>query len=277
PGWYVARDGHVIISMPGVPREMKKMWEEQALPRLRALAGGTLFTRILRVTGVGESTVEERLGDLIHATNPTVATYAKFDAVDVRISAKAVNAGEAETLLAPVEAQICQIFGRRIFGTGTQALASVVGGLLRTTGWQLAAMESCTGGLLSSYLTDHAGSSDFFRGGVVTYATDLKARMGVPQATLDQFGVISDETALAMAQAVRGDLGADVGVGITGVAGPDSQEGKPVGEVHIAVASPRGTEVRQLLWRGERTDIKHRAAMAALDLLRLHLLGEVEG
>ncbi len=277
PGWYVARDGHVIISMPGVPREMKKMWTEQAMPRLRALAGGTLFTRILRVTGMGESTVEEKLGDLIHATNPTVATYAKFDAVDVRVSAKATTHEEAETLLAPVEAQIRDILGRRIFGTGTQALASIVGELLRATGWQLAAMESCTGGLLSSYLTDHAGSSDFFRGGIVTYATDLKTRSGVPQATIDQFGVISDETALAMAQAIRGDLSADVGLGITGVAGPDSQEGKPVGEVHIAVASPRGTEVRQIQWRGERTDIKHRAALAALDLLRLHLIGEVEG
>ena len=274
PGWYVERDGHVIISMPGVPREMKKMWEEQVMPRLRPLAGGTLFTRILRVTGMGESTVEERLGDLIHATNPTVATYAKFDAVDVRVSAKAATTAEAEALVAPVEAQIRQILGNRIFGTGTQPLASVVGDLLRATGWQLATMESCTGGLLASYLTDFAGSSNFMRGGIVTYATDLKAQMGVPQATIDQFGVISDETALAMAQAARDQLHADVGVGVTGVAGPDSQEGKPVGEVHIALASPRGNAVRTLQWRGERTDIKHRAALAALDLLRLHLLQE---
>jgi nicotinamide-nucleotide amidase len=276
PGWYVQRDGRVIISMPGVPREMKKMWEEQALPQLRALAGGaTLFTRILRVAGLGESPIEERLGELIHSTNPTVATYAKNDAVDVRISAKAATHAEAESLVAPVEARARELLGRHVFGIDKATLPGAVGELLHPSGWQLATMESCTGGLLASYITDQPGSSDHMRGGIVTYATDLKTRYGVPQEVIDQHGVISDATALAMARAVRDACGAQVGLSTTGNAGPDTQENKPVGEVHIAVVSPKGEVVRRLNLRGERGEIKHRAALAALDLLRLHLLGDV--
>jgi nicotinamide-nucleotide amidase len=274
PGWYVQKDGHIIVSMPGVPHEMKKMWREQAVPRLRDQSGATLVTRILRVAGLGESPVEERLGDLIHSTNPTVATYAKNDAVDVRITAKAATAAEAEALLAPVEAQARAALGRHVFGVDDATLPGVVGELLRQTAWQMATMESCTGGLLASYVTDQPGSSNHMRGGIVAYATELKAQFGVPQATIDTYGVISDETALAMARAAREQRGAHVGLSTTGNAGPEAQDGKPVGEVHIAVVSPRGEAARRLNLRGERGEIKHRAALAALDLLRLHLLGE---
>jgi len=274
PGWFVQRDGRTIVSMPGVPREMKKMWTEQALPRLRPLSGATLVTRLLRVAGLGESPVEERLGDLIHATNPTVATYAKSDAVDVRISAKAATKEEAEALLATVEAQARQVLGSHVFGANGATLPGAVADLLRQRQWQLATMESCTGGLLASYITDQPGSSDHMRGGIVSYATDVKTEMGVPQEILDQHGTISDATALAMARAACDKLGAHVGIGTTGIAGPDTQEGKPVGEVHIAVVSPKGEVAKQLNLRGERTEIKHRAALAALDLLRLHLLDE---
>lgn len=271
PGWYVEKDGHILITMPGVPREMKKMWEEQALPRLRELGSGALVTRILRVAGLGESTVETRLGDLIHLPNPTLATYAKYDAVDVRISAKATTAEAAEALLAPVEAQVRAVLGQHIFGTGSTTLADAVGELLRQRGWQLAAMESCTGGLLASMITDRPGSSDHFKGGIVSYATEVKLTMGVPQATVEAQGVVSDATALAMAHAVREHLRTDVGVGITGVAGPDGQEGKPVGEVHIAIVSPLGEVARQVNLRADRIEVKHRAALTALDMLRLHL------
>lgn len=275
PGWYVERDGHIIIAMPGVPREMYRMWEEQALPRLRPLSGQTLFTRILRVTGLGESTVEERLGDMIHWTNPTLATYAKVDAVDVRISAKAVTQAEAETILAPAETEARALLGKHVFGAGTQTLAQVVGGLLTARSWQLGVLESCTGGLFANLITDRPGSSAYMRGGIVTYATDIKVMMGVSQATIDTSGVISDETALAMAHAARERLAADVGVGITGVAGPDEQDGHPVGEVHLAVSSPLGETVRTVRLPGDRADVKRRAAFAALDLLRLHLQEEL--
>jgi nicotinamide-nucleotide amidase len=271
PGWYVQKEGHIVITMPGVPREMKKMWMEQALPRLRDVAGATLFTRIVRVAGMGESTVEERLGDLIHLTNPTLATYAKSDAVDVRLSAKAATQEAAAALLAPIEARVRAQLGSAVFGVDQETLASVVGTLLRQRGWRLATMESCTGGLLASMITDVPGSSDSFEGGIVSYATEIKVAMGVEQRTIDTFGVISDETALAMARAACAQLHTQVGVGITGVAGPDGQDGHPVGEVHIGIVSPLGEVVRQLNLRADRAEIKQRAALTALDLVRRHL------
>jgi nicotinamide-nucleotide amidase len=274
PGWFVRHDGHSIIAMPGVPYEMKRMWEQEALPTIIGASGQALYTRILRVAGVGESTVEERLGDLIHQENPTIATYAKSDAVDVRISAKADTVAQAEALVDVLDAQTRQLFGNHVFGTDKETLGKVVGHLLQQHQWQLGTMESCTGGLLASILTDEPGSSNYTRGGIVTYATDLKVAMGVPQAIIDGYGVISPETALAMAHAACERLGAHVGIGITGVAGPDTQEGKLVGEVHIGIVSPQGEKAISAQLRGSRDIIKHRAALRALDGLRLHLLGE---
>ena len=146
--------------------------------------------------------------------------------------------------------------------------------LLEQRGETLGVMESCTGGLLASMLTDIPGSSVAFRGGIVAYATDLKAQFGVPQSILDAHGAVAVETARAMTQAARERLGASVGIGVTGVAGPDEQEGKPVGEVHIAVASDRGVRDTSQRWRGSRADIKNRAALTALNLLRLTLLDQ---
>jgi nicotinamide-nucleotide amidase len=274
PGWFVEKDGHIIIAMPGVPREMKKMWAEQATPRLQAKTGATLFTRTLRVYGLGESTVEERLGDLIHQMNPTVATYAKSDAVDVRISAKASTTAEAEDLVQATAAHARHVLGKYVFGVDRETLASVISKLLLARGWHIAAMESCTGGLLMSYLTDVPGSSDSVWGGIVTYATELKIAQGVPADIIEQYGVVSDATALAMARAIRHNLSVEVGVGITGVAGPEPQDDKPVGEVHIGIALPTGETVTQVNLWGERAEIKHRAALTALNLLRLQLLGE---
>jgi nicotinamide-nucleotide amidase len=273
PGWWTQRDGVIIISMPGVPSEMRRMWEQEAAPRLRAHTGAPLFTRILRVSGLGESTVEERLGDLTHSLNPTVATYAKQDAVDVRITAKAATEAAARTLVDAMDAQARSALGaRNIFGVDDDTLARVTLRALEQRGETLALMESCTGGLLASLITDTPGSSVAFRGSVVSYATEVKAQFGVPQEILDTYGAVSVETARAMAQAARERLGASVGVGVTGVAGPDPQEGKPVGEVHIAVATSRGVRDTSQRWRGSRADIKSRAALTALNLLRLTLL-----
>lgn len=272
PGWWVERDGKIIISMPGVPSEMMRMWEHEAVPRLRPRTGATLFTRILRVAGVGESTVEERLGDLIHSENPTVATYAKTDAVNVRITAKAATEQAGQALVDAMDAQARAALGERnVFGVDDDTLPGVILQALERRGETLAVMESCTGGLLASMITDTPGSSVAFRGGIVSYATAIKAQFGVPEAILREHGVVSVETARAMAQAARERLGASVGVGVTGVAGPDSQEGKPVGEVHIAVATATGVRDTSQQWRGSRADIKNRAALTALNLLRLTL------
>ncbi len=272
PGWFVQKEGRIIISMPGVPHEMVRMWENEAVPRITGLSGETLVTHILRVVGLGESAVEEQLGDLIHQTNPTAATYAKADAVDVRITAKATTAAEGEALVAAVEEEARRKLGNHVFGTGRETLSSVAGKLLRQRGWQIGTMESCTGGLLASLITDEPGSSTYMRGGIVSYATDVKMTLGVPQETIELHGVISEETALAMAHVACRQLQAQVGVGVTGIAGPDTQEDKPVGQIHIAVVSPLGANATTTRIRGARDDVKRRAALRALDVLRLHLL-----
>jgi nicotinamide-nucleotide amidase len=274
PGWWTERDGHIIVSMPGVPHEMMRMWTHEVVPLLRPRTGAALFTRMLRVSGMGEGQVEERLDPLLHSGNPTIATYAKRDAVDVRVTAKAPTEQQAQTLVAEMEAQVREILGSYIFGVDDETLQSVVGNLLREKGWTLGAMESCTGGLFASTITDIAGSSDYFRGGLVSYATEIKAEWGVPQEILDAHGAVSLETAKAMASAARARLGADVGVGITGVAGPTEQEGKPVGTIHIAIESPAGrATVSPNLRSRSRVEVKWRATLAALNLARLHLAG----
>ena len=272
PGWWAERDGKVVVAMPGVPHEMMRMWENEVVPRLRPRTGAVLFTRTLRVAGMGESTVEERLSDLIHDANPTVATYAKRDAVDVRISAKAADLAEAERLVASLEIRARDILGLHVFGVDRDTPQSVALRLLIERGLTLASMESCTGGLFANLITDVPGSSNSFRGGLVSYATGLKVRWGVPSETIERHGVISVETARAMAEGARSFLSTDVGVGITGVAGPDEQENKPVGTVHIAVASGGRTSDTTQHFRGARSEIKWRSAVTALNLLRLHLL-----
>lgn len=272
PGWWDERDSKIVVAMPGVPHEMMRMWEHEVVPRLRPRNGMALFTRTLRVAGMGESTVEERLGELIHGENPTVATYAKRDAVDVRVTAKAATVAEAEALVAEMEARARDALGAHIFGVDTETPQSVALALLIEHGLTLATMESCTGGLLASLITDVPGSSEAFLGGFVAYSAAMKAAYGVPRETLEQHGVISVETARAMARAARERLGADVGVGITGVAGPAEQEGNPAGTVHIAVASAESASDTSQQFRGARSEIKWRAAITALNLLRLHVL-----
>ncbi len=274
PGWWVEKDGHIIVAMPGVPREMYRMWEQEVVPRLGKLTGGLIFTRILRVWGLGESTVEERLDALLHNTNPTIATYAKSDAVDVRITAKAKTRQQAEEQVTAMETQARRVLGHHIFGVDKDTLQEVVGKHLVERNQWLAVMESLTGGLLSSIITDQPSSAKHFIGGIVTYSPDLKVQMGVPREVIDRYGVISEETACAMAHAVRERLHADYGLGITGVGGPEKQEDKPVGTVHIAIEGPAGVVTGMGPgWRASREDIKRLSALAALNLLRLHLEG----
>ena len=278
PGWWVEKDGHIIVAMPGVPREMYRMWEQEAIPRLSPYTGGLIFTRILRVWGLGESAVEERLDGLIHSDNPTLATYAKSDAVDVRITAKAETREIAEREVAEMENRAREVLRHHVFGIDKDTLQSVIGKYLTERRQTLAVMESLTGGLLASTLTDVPDSSNYFIGSLVAYGTELKVQLGVPREIVEHYGVISEQTARAMAHAARERLGADYGLGITGVAGPDRQEDKPVGTVHIAIEGPDGvvTGVGPG-WRASRDDNKRLAVLAALNLLRLHLEGIRKG
>jgi len=278
PGWWVEKDGHIIVAMPGVPREMYRMWEQEVMPRLSPYTGGLIFTRILRVWGLGESAVEERLDPVIHSNNPTVATYAKSDAIDVRITAKAETHEKAEQQVAEMEARVRQILRHHVFGVDKDTLQGVIGKYLTERRQSLGVMESLTGGLLSSTVTDVPGSSNYFVGGLVTYNTELKVQMGVPLEILEQYGAISEEAARAMAHTVRKRFDTDFGLGITGVAGPDEEEDKPVGTAHIAIEGPEGVVTGMGPgWRASRDDNKRFAVLAALNLLRLHLEGVIKG
>ena len=278
PGWWVEKDGHIIVAMPGVPREMFRMWEQEVIPRFVSYTGGLIFTRLLRVWGLGESAVEERLDSVIHSNNPTVATYAKSDAIDVRVTAKAETRELAEKQVAEMETRVRAILRHHIFGVDKDTLQSVVGKYLTAHKQTLAVMESLTGGLLSSRITDVPYSSSYFVGGLVTYSDELKVQMGVPREILERYGAISEETARAMAHAVRESLGVDYGLGITGVAGPDKEEDKPAGTVHIAIEGPGGViSGVGPGWRASRDDNKRLAVLAALNLLRLFLEGVKKG
>ncbi|HEV2236472.1 MAG TPA: competence/damage-inducible protein A [Ktedonobacterales bacterium] len=277
PGWWAERDGKIVVAMPGVPHEMRRMWENEVVPRLRPHVGAHIFSRTLRVAGLGESTVEERLDPLLHIANPTVATYAKRDAVDVRLTAKAPTLHEARALVEAQEARARDLLGLHVFGTDGDTPQSVLSAMLIERGWSLATMESCTGGLLANLLTDVPGISAIYRGGLVSYSAAMKADWGVPADVLEAHGTVSEQTARAMAQAVRQRLGADVGIAVTGVAGPDAVEGKPVGLVHLAVATPRGARHSEQRIRGDRAEVKWRAAIAAVHLARLALLRDPAG
>ncbi len=278
PGWWVEKDGRIIVAMPGVPREMYRMWEQEVIPRLSPYTGGLIFTRILRVWGLGESAVEERLDGLIHSDNPTLATYAKSDAIDVRITAKAETREVAEREVAEMENRAREVLRHHVFGIDKDTLQSVIGKYLTERRQTLAVMESLTGGLLASTLTDVPESSNYFIGSLVTFSAELKVQLGVPREIVEYYGVISEQTARAMAHAARERLGADYGLGITGVAGPDRQEDKPVGTVHIAIEGPDGVVTGMGPgWRASRDDNKRLAVLAALNLLRLHLEGVKKG
>ena len=276
PGWWVERDGTVIVAMPGPPAEMSGMWANEVVPRLQQRPTGTIIvSRTLKTVGVGEGSVDEMLGDLLRGTNPTLGVYAKADGVHVRLTAKADTEAHAYQLIHPVEERVHEIFGPAVWGADDATLAGALGDLLRERRLSLAVMESCTGGLLATTLTEGAGASDFFRGGLVTYTAESKQRYGVPAETLLTHGVVSEETARAMASAVRRELHADIGVGITGVAGPDPHASKSVGTVHVAVETAQQSAHTLMTFRQSREAIRRRAVTTALTLLRRAALGDL--
>lgn len=272
------RPGFTILTFPGVPSEMRAMWQATAASWLQAtgLAEGVFASRMLRFWGIAESDLAERMADLLEASNPTVAPYAGSGEVKLRITARAATAAEAEQLLAPVEQEIRARTGRLCFGENEDDLASVVLEQLRLGGHTLAVAESCTGGGLGAALAAVPGASDVFLGGVIAYANRVKQELlGVPAEQLASHGAVSDSVAQAMAVGVRRATGADWALAITGVAGPSGGTAeKPVGLVHIAVAGPDGCcseGVRFGASRG-RCWIQALSAGEALNRLRLALL-----
>ncbi|MBE9040214.1 competence/damage-inducible protein A [Oscillatoriales cyanobacterium LEGE 11467] len=269
------RETLTVLTFPGVPAEMKHMWQETAIPYLKSQGWGKqgFYSRTLKFWGISESELAEKAGALLDSTNPTVAPYANFGEVKLRISAKASSQAAADDLIDPVERQLRDIGGRHYYGKDEETLASVVGRLLLNAGETLAVAESCTGGGLGQMLTEIPGSSQYFWGGAIAYDNRVKvALLGVDSEDLATHGAVSDLVAQQMAAGVRSRLGTSWGLSVTGIAGPGGGTiAKPVGLVYIGVADPQGRsqsfEYRFGQTRG-RAWVRLVSACSALDRLR---------
>lgn len=271
PGCGFEADGKHVLMLPGPPRECNPMWEYRAKPYLYPLAGGCIVSHNVRVFGLGESAMEDRLHDMMASmTNPTIAPYAKTSECFARITAKADTTEEAEKLLQPVVKQVVEMLGEDVYGVDADSLEQVVGEGLRARGLKLAVAESCTGGLLSKRITDLPGCSDYYVGGVCAYSNAVKmALLGVSPDTLEEKGAVSPEVAEQMAAGVANALHADVGVGITGIAGPGGgTEEKPVGLVYISVFYCGERITKKMQSSLGRDRVRMQAASVALDMIR---------
>ena len=277
PGLVMESGGAPVYAVPGVPAEMREMFDGVILPELREMAGPSGITsRVLKVVGVPEARVGELLDDLFRElTNPTVAYLASVGEVRVRLTAKAAGEEEARALIEPVEKEVRDRLGVAVFGTDDDELEAVVGELLHDRGLTIACAESLTGGGLTERIVHVPDSSRYFAGGVVAYSEDAKREvLGVSKETLEGPGMVSEECAREMARGAARLFGADVGVSTTGVAGPEPLEGHPPGEVWIAVMMPDSEEARHLRAPGDRDQVRRWTEQSALDLLRRILLGQ---
>lgn len=281
PGLMCRLGDRAIYAVPGVPHEMKEMVQRAVIPDLVARSGAsaTIISRTLRTWGIAESTLAEMLAPRMAAIDraagsgsvvPTIAFLASgIEGIKVRLTAKAPTAPEAEAAIAAEEAEIRGILGPAVFGADDETMETAVGRLLMERGLTLAVAESLTGGLVGSRLTEAAGASDFFLGSAVVYSTEVKRKLlGIGDSP-----AVSEETAREMASGVAALLGSDVGLALTGVAGPAEQDGQPVGTVWVGVHDVAGTDAKLLHLAGGRGQIRQIATISALDLLRRRLLG----
>lgn len=248
------------------------------VPYLEKFQSAVIASHSVHVYGRGEAPVAQMIEDLMEQSNPTVAPYAKEGEMFVRVTAKAATKEEADAMCVPVVEELKKRIGNFVYGVDVETLEELVVSALKKAGKKLATAESCTGGMLAKRITDIPGSSAVFETGCVTYANCVKERLlGVPHETLATYGAVSEQTARAMAEGIVRESGADIGVGITGIAGPDGgTEEKPVGLVYIALSDGKNTWVakRQPMGRlKSREWHRHCAASKALDMVRRYLAG----
>ncbi|MBR1759294.1 MAG: competence/damage-inducible protein A [Lachnospiraceae bacterium] len=271
-----AENGVKCILLPGPPDELKPLFAEQVRPYLESLQEDHFYSKMVKICGVGESAVADRIGDLIEAqTNPTIATYAKIGQVHVRVTAMAKTPEEGERLLAPMMGELRKRFGDDIFTEEESVtLEETVVSMLREHGLTVSFAESCTGGMASARIVNVPGASDVLNASFVTYANEAKHKLiGVKKETLEKYGAVSPQTASEMAFGVAKAAHADIGVGITGIAGPDGgTPEKPVGLVYIGVAYGDDVAVIENHFSGNREKVRERSVNVALDLVRRALL-----
>lgn len=270
PGLILEHQGATLYLLPGVPREMKEMFERGVLPDLAERGGSAIVSRVVRTMGLSESTVAEKLTPLWEQMQGvTMAFLAGGGEVRVRLTASGDDARLPEAVSA-----VSAALGASVVGLDEDTLEAVVGAALRRRGWSLAVAESLTGGAMGARITSVAGASDYFRGSLVTYSAEAKSSiLGVDPELLSKVGPVDIEVARQMAQGARECLSADVGVSLTGVAGPSDHGGRSAGIVALAVVSPDGEITREIKIPGDRATVRQITVSAGLNLLRLHLLG----
>ncbi|MFN8606936.1 MAG: competence/damage-inducible protein A [Vulcanimicrobiota bacterium] len=276
PGQWISREGGALILLPGPPRELKPMFSNHVVERLRPLAGANVLSRrTLKVYGLGESAMDQMISHL-YPQHPEVTVITLFTPLDLEIHllASGPTAENGLQKIAPLETAVRGVLDLHVYGHSSESLAEVVGRLLLESGQTLVTAESLTGGLVAQRLTEVAGSSGYFLGAFVTYSERMKQDLlGVSQALLREHSAVSPQVAEAMAEGARRRSGADYALALTGYAGPEGgTDADPVGTVYLGLAGPEGTESRRMTFPGDRELVRSRSAQAALDWLRRTLL-----
>lgn len=276
PGYIVKENHKTLILLPGPPSELIPMFHEKVLPYLSQLQDGIFVSKMVKICGIGESQAETMILDLIEAQqNPTIAPYAKAGEVHFRVTASARTKTEAEELLAPVVKELDRRFQENIYSYDEQEnLEDVVVSRLRQKHLSIAAAESCTGGLFTGKLVNVSGASEVLGESIITYSNEAKMKyLGVKQETLNQYGAVSEETAREMALGIQKAANSNLGIGITGIAGPEGGSAeKPVGLIYIACAYDRKVTVNEYRLRGNREKVREQTVVKALDMIRRIIL-----
>ncbi len=275
PGCIVECGAKTVIMLPGPPSEMRPMFEETVLPYFMERSDCLLTSKYVRIFGIGESQVENMILDIVeNQTNPTIAPYAKQGEVMIRVTARCKKGESPESLIDPVIEEIEDRLGDAVYSINNMELEEVVADLLVSNNLTIAIAESCTGGLVSKKLTDIPGISRVFEGSVISYSNNLKNEiLGVSNEVLEKYGAVSNETAIEMAKGVRKLANTNIGLSITGIAGPDGgTPEKPIGLVYIAISYDDVVDSEELKLWGERSRIRNVASLHALDLVRRYII-----
>jgi nicotinamide-nucleotide amidase len=276
PGLFARIGEAAVFVVPGVPSEMEWMFDNQIAPRLPRNVGVTIH-RTIHTFGAGESDVGMKILDLMQKAGPVlVGTTVAAGMVSIRIISRGKTGQEAQAQSEEVAQEVKRRLGELVIGEGAESMAAAVGKILRDRRQTLATAESCTGGLLGQMITSVPGASDYYLGGVISYANRVKEKLlGVGAGAIAEHGAVSEEVAAAMAQGARKLMGSDWAISITGVAGPGGGSAeKPVGLVWMALAGPGVAKAGKTLWGGTREIIRTRSALSALNMLRLELMNQ---
>ncbi len=275
PGCIIEEEGKIIVLLPGPPREMKPMFENYALPYLAKFSDGVLTSKILRVMGIGESTAEQMIQDIIEAqSNPTVAPYAKDGEMTFRITAKANSQEEGYKLIQPVEEEIKKRLGVAVYAEGETTLENVLGQMLVDRNITISTAESCTGGLLAGTIINYPGISKVFKEGAITYTNESKQeRLGVLKETLDEYGAVSKQTAEEMAKGIAEKANTDIGISTTGIAGPGGgTKDKEVGLVYVGLYIKGKVMSKEFHLTGSRERVRNSTVKKAIEWVRREII-----